>query len=153
MPDADKNNLDVIMDVADWDLNTCPDYRERFFRRPLLEKEGEGWNQRWIAYGNDYVGAKELTVKPGCEVVISDQAAYGCLVIEGLGRFGVYDCETPTLIRYGELTADEFFVSHDAAVRGVRVVNTSKYEDLVILKLFGPDCGAPQVEAMKRPFH
>ena len=153
VPDADKNNLDVIMDVADWDLNTCPDYRERFFRRPLLEKEGEGWNQRWIAYGNDYVGAKELTVKPGCEVVISDQAAYGCLVIEGHGRFGVYDCETPTLIRYGELTADEFFVSHDAAVRGVRVVNTSKYEDLVILKHFGPDCGAPQVEAMKRPFH
>ena len=153
VPDADKNNLDVIMDVADWDLNTCPDYRERFFRRPLLEKEGEGWNQRWIAYGNDYVGAKELTVKPGCEVVSSDQAAYGCLVIEGHGRFGVYDCETPTLIRYGELTADEFFVSHDAAVRGVRVVNTSKYEDLVILKHFGPDCGAPQVEAMKRPFH
>ena len=153
VPDADKNNLDVILDVADWDINTCPDYRERFFRRPLPEQQGEGWDQKWIAYGNDYVGAKELTVKPGRTVKIVDNAAYGCLVIEGHGKFGVFDCETPTLIHYGDLTADEFYVSHDAACKGITVTNTSKYEDLVILKHFGPDCHAPEVPAMKKPFH
>ena len=153
VPDADKNNLDVILDVADWDINTCADYRERFFRRPLPEQQGEGWDQKWIAYGNDYVGAKELTVKPGCSVKIVDNAPYGCLVIEGHGKFGVFDCETPTLIHYGELTADEFYVSHDAACEGVTITNTSKYEDLVILKHFGPDCHAPEVAAMKKPFH
>ena len=152
VPDADKNNLDVIMDVADWDMNTCADYRERYFRRPQLEKSGEGWEQKWIAYGNDYVGAKELIVKPGCSVVIDDKAAYGCLVIEGHGKFGGFDCETPTLIHYGDLTADEFYVSHDAAVKGVKIENTSKYEDLVILKHFGPDCGMPSVPAMNKPF-
>ena len=153
VPDADKNNLDVILDVADWDINTCPDYRERYFRRPLPEQEGEGWNQKWIAYGNDYVGAKELTVKPGCSVTVRDNAPYGCLVIEGHGKFGVFDCETPTLIHYGDLTADEFYVSYEASARGVTVTNTSKYEDLVILKHFGPDCNAPEVPAMKKPFH
>ena len=92
-------------------------------------------------------------MKPGCEVVITDQAAYGCLVIEGHGKFGVFDCESPTFIRYGDLTADEFFVSKDAAAKGIQIKNCSKYEDLVILKHFGPDVGAPDVEAMHKPFH
>ena len=152
VPDADKNNLDVILDVADWDLNTCPDYRERFFRRPLPESRGEGYEQKWIAYGNDYVGAKELTVAPGAKVLVKDAAAYGCLAVEGRGRFGVYPVETPTLLRYGQLSADEFFVSHDRANEGVWIENTSGYEPLVILKHFGPNCGMPDVPAMRRPF-
>ncbi|MGI6112701.1 MAG: hypothetical protein ACOYEJ_01100 [Mahellales bacterium] len=152
VPDKDKNNLDVIMDVADWDLNTCTDYRERFFRRPMLESQGEGYKQMWIAYGNDYVAAKELIVEPGYSVLIKDNAAYGCVVIQGHGKFGKFDCESPTLIRFGQLTADEFFVSHGASTEGVRVTNLSRYEPLVILKHFGPDCNMPQVEAMKKPF-
>ena len=43
-------------------------------------------------------------------------------------------------------------MSNDAAKKGVLVKNDSKYEPLVILKHFGPDCGIPQVEAMKRPY-
>ena len=152
VPDADKNNLDAIMDVADWELNTCTDYRERFFRRPKLNERGDGYAQNWIAYGNDYVGAKELTVEPGAKVVVRDKAAYGCLVVQGRGTFGRFDCESPTLLRYGQLSADEFFVSHDLATAGVKITNTSKYEPLVILKHFGPNCGMPEVEAMKRPF-
>lgn len=152
VPEADKNNLDVIMDVADWDLNTCPDYRERFFRRPTPESAGEGYTQEWIAYGNDYVAAKRLTVEPGARVCIKDNAAYGCLVIQGHGKFGVFDCETPTLLRYGQLSADEFFVSHPRSCEGVAIENSSKYEPLVILKHFGPDCGMPDVPAMRRPF-
>jgi len=152
VPDADKNNLDAIMDVADWELNTCTDYRERFFRRPKLNERGDGYAQNWIAYGNDYVGAKELTVEPGAKVVVRDKAAYGCLVVQGRGTFGRFDCESPTLLRYGQLSADEFFASHDLATAGVKITNTSKYEPLVILKHFGPNCGMPEVEAMKRPF-
>ena len=49
---------------------------------------------------------------------------------------GVWEIETPTLIRYGELTSDEFFVSYTAALRGVTVTNTSKTEPLVMLKHF-----------------
>lgn len=149
--EEEKDNLDVIMDVADWDLNTCADYRERFFRRPRKDVQGEGFQQDWIAYGNDYVGAKELTVDPGCEVVVYDKAAYGCVVVQGHGSFGVYRCESPTFIRYGQFASDEFFVSHDRANAGVTVCNTSQYEPLVILKHFGPNCGMPDVEAMHHP--
>lgn len=143
VPAGSERDLDAIMDAADWDLNVIPNYRERFYRPPMMESEGDGYRQDWICYGNAYVAAKELTVQPGASVVVKDAAAYGCLVVQGYGAFGRFDCESPTLIRYGQLTADEFFVSNARAVEGVRVVNRSAVEPLVILKHFGPDVGIP----------
>ena len=145
VPAGCERDLDVIMDAADWDLNTIPDYRQKFFRPPLLEMEGDGFRQDWICYGNEYVAAKELTVEPGASVVIKDAAAYGCLAVQGRGEFGGFVMESPTLIRYGQLTADEFYVSNARAKEGVAIKNTSPVEPLVILKHFGPDCGMPQV--------
>ena len=139
LPEEDKKDIRKIFAVADWELNTAPDYRARFFRRPVIEKSNDQFEQKWIVYGNDYVGAKELTIYPGQTVVIQDDSAYGCLVIQGHGQIGKYKCESPTLIRYGELTADEFFVSKSKAKEGVTLTNLSKYEPLVLLKHFGPD--------------
>jgi len=152
IPKEKQDDLDVIFDVADWELNITTDYRERFFRRPIADQEGDGFVQNWICYGNAYVAAKSLTVDPGREAVITDSAAYGCVVIQGHGSFGEFGCESPTYLRYGQLSADEFFVSQEAAKSGIRVVNGSRYEPLVILKHFGPDCGIPQVEAMSKPY-
>lgn len=36
------------------------------------------------------------------------------LLDEGKAKLGVWEIETPTLIRYGELTNDEFFVNGKA---------------------------------------
>lgn len=141
LPEKDKNNIEAIFEVADWELNTCSDYRERFFHRPQLEQSGEGYKQEWIVYGNEYIGAKELVVESGQTVTVKDASAYGCVVIQGHGKIGKFYCESPTLIHYGEFTADEFFVSKDAAVKGVVVSNLSKYEPLVMLKHCGPDGG------------
>jgi len=47
------------------------------------------------------------------------------------------EVESPTIIRFGELTNDEFFVTKDAA-REVKITNLSTFENLVILKHFGP---------------
>ncbi|HBU11184.1 MAG TPA: hypothetical protein DEB31_00115 [Clostridiales bacterium] len=143
LPPGKERDLDAIMDVADWEMNTLPNYRETFFRPPLPADSGDGYKQDWICYGNDFVAAKELTVQPGRTVTIQDAAAYGCLVAEGHGKLGAFDCESPTLIRFGQMTADEFFVSNAKAKSGVVVQNLSKYEPLVILKHFGPDCGMP----------
>ncbi len=43
------------------------------------------------------------------------------------------------MLRYGQASADEYFVSHDAARQGVKIINNSKFENMVILKHFGPD--------------
>ena len=149
MPVGSERDLDAIMDAADWELNTLPNYREEFFRPPLAETAGDGYKQDWICYGNEYVAAKELTVEPGARVLIRDESAYGCVAVQGRGEFGSFVCESPTLIRYGRLTADEFFVSKSRANMGVTVKNTSPVEPLVILKHFGPDCGIPQ----RKPLH
>jgi hypothetical protein len=45
---------------------------------------------------------------------------------------------TPTMIRYGQMTEDELFVTADAAANGVRIENRSESDPLVILKHFGP---------------
>jgi len=144
LPEGKERDLDAIVDVMDFEENTRADYREKYFRAPMEEQKGEGFLQEWICYGNDFVAAKRLTVEPGAEVTISDKAAYGCLVIQGHGKFGSFDCESPTLIRYGQLTRDEFYVSNKKANAGVTIKNTSPVEPLVILKHFGPDVGIPE---------
>ena len=42
------------------------------------------------------------------------------------------------MIRFGQMTEDEMFVSENAAREGVRVENRSESDPLVILKHFGP---------------
>jgi hypothetical protein len=55
------------------------------------------------------------------------------------------------MIRFGEMTEDEVFVSYEAATKGVTFENTGS-EPLVTLRYFGPDANkdAPEVGAYKR---
>jgi hypothetical protein len=71
-------------------------------------------------------------------VTIKDSAAYGMIMMQGRGKMGVWDIETPALIRYGQLTNDEFFISENAAMEGVKITNTSTTDPIVMLKHFGP---------------
>ena len=80
-----------------------------------------------------------MTVYPGQTIDIKDKAAYGCIFIQGHGKFGVYDAETPVMLRFGQASADEYFVSEQAAMEGVRITNHSKFDPIVILKHFGPN--------------
>ena len=52
------------------------------------------------------------------------------------------------MIRYGQSTEDELFVTAAAAQTGVRVQNTSETDPLVILKHFGP--ANPDAEPLRR---
>jgi hypothetical protein len=82
---------------------------------------------------------QELTIKPGQKAKIRDYSAYGCIIIQGHGKFGCYQAEAAGMLRYGQLSADEYFVSEEAAKEGVVIENHSKYEPLVMLKHFGPN--------------
>lgn len=142
-PEESKGDFDALLDVIDWDLNLDPNMMQNRFMapipvRPLEEMEAEGYIEKWICYKSDAFSAKELTVLPGATVVIKDSAAYGMIMMQGHGKMGVWDIETPALIRYGQLTNDEFFVSEKAAMEGVKIVNTSATDPIVMLKHFGP---------------
>lgn len=135
-PEEEKGNFDYLMEVIDWEANVDPDFKKHRFMRPVTARESEAYKEEWICYKSKLVCAKRLTVNPGETVTISDNAAYGFILIEGRGKFGKWEIETPTLIRYGELTNDEFFVTEAAAKKGITITNTSKTEDLVMLKHF-----------------
>ena len=101
-----------------------------------------------MSYSTADFSAKELTVFPKRSVTIRDAAAYGLIVTQGWGQIGKMDVETPSLIRYGEMTKDELFVSVAAAQAGVVITNRSDTENLVMLKHFGP--GNPDAQMLVR---
>ncbi len=138
-PEDRIGDHDYLIELMDWELNVDPNFYENRFMPPvavddLEEMQKEGYIDEWICYKCENVSAKRLTVLPGREVVIKDDCPYGMILIQGYGQFGSFEMETPTLINFGQLTNDEFFVTYEAARKGVRIVNRSKTEPVVILK-------------------
>jgi len=143
VPKERHHDLDYIIGMLDWDANVDPEFARtnRVFPtpvRPTGETEPDGYREQWVCYGTRYYSAKELTVLPKRTVTIRDAAAYGLILTQGHGTFGTHSVSTPSMIRFGQLTEDELFVSNEAAQTGVRVENKSQTDPLVILKHFGP---------------
>jgi hypothetical protein len=71
-------------------------------------------------------------------VTIKDEGPYGAIVVQGHGTFGDFTVNAPAMIRFGQMTEDEVFVTAEAAKTGVTITNKSDRDDLVLLKHFGP---------------
>ena len=137
------DDLDYLVSMLDWEGNVNPEFgmSNRVFPRELPSGEpagSAGHLERWVCYGTPWYSAKELTVMPRRTVTIKDAAAYGLILTQGHGTIGKLHVSTPAMIRFGEMTEDELFVTADAAAAGVRIENLSHAEPLVILKHFGP---------------
>lgn len=144
VPEEHKNDLDYIVSLINWDLNVDPDfYQNRFAEpkpvKPVEEMKSEGYEEYWISYKSSNFSAKELRVFPGKTVTIKDEGAYGLITIEGHGQFGSLSIDAPSLIRFGEMTSDELFVTQKAAREGITITNPSENTMLVMLKHFGPE--------------
>ena len=152
VPAEHHHDLDFLVELLDWDANVNPEFAttNRVCPcpvKPFAETEDEGYREQWVCYGTGYYSAKELTVLPKRTVTIRDRDAYGLIVTQGHGTFGTLTVSTPSMIRYGELTEDELFVTATAAQAGVRVANESDTDPLVVLKHFGP--GNPDAEPLR----
>jgi hypothetical protein len=153
VPKENHRDLDYIIGMLDWDANVNPRFGEsnKCFPKPVkpfAETEPGGYREQWITYGTGWYSAKELTVLPKRSVTITDSAAYGIIMTQGYGKFGALPVSTPAMIRFGEMTEDEVFVTAGAAKAGVVIENHSETEPLVMLKHFGP--GNPDAEGLKR---
>jgi hypothetical protein len=145
-------DYEYLVSMLDWEANSDAEFKKQHFTVPAPAHEvGEmheaGYHEQWIVYGSDYFSAKELTVYPGCTVTITDAAAYGVICVQGYGRFGTHPISSPSLIRFHEMTEDEFFVTAGAALKGVKISNGSTCEPLVLLKHFNP--GNPEMPQRK----
>ena len=150
VPPEHVGNVDYLMELIDWDLNLDPEFvKHRQMKpvpvRPVGEVQSKGYAENWICYRSADFSAKELTVLPGATVTVRDGGAYGFIMMQGQGTVGSWEVETPALIRYGQLTNDEFFVSEAAAREGVSISNPSACDPIVMLKHFGP--GNPDLPA------
>ena len=156
-PKEKHDNNKYLVDALDWDANVDPNFKDNHYLEPIAigDTAKQGYIDRWIVYGKvdgkQLFTAKELTVEPGREVNIKDGGAYGWITVQGEGKIGKLRLQTPAMIRYGQMTEDEVFVTHKAAVEGVTFVNTGS-EPLVGLRYFGPDASpdAPEIGAYKK---
>jgi hypothetical protein len=136
-------DYDYLMSMLDWEANVDPYFKRSYFLAPQPVADpgamrAEGYHENWIVYGSPWFSAKELTVLPASTVTIRDAGAYGLVCVQGYGRLGKHNISSPSRIRFGEMTEDEFFVSAQTAAAGVEITNLSSSEPLVILKHFNP---------------
>ncbi len=144
VPVEHHHDLDYLLSMLDWDANVDPEFAAHrlFHPTPVLdpnEMAAGGYSEMWIVYSTNYYSAKELTVQPKRTVVIRDAAAYGLILTQGHGEINRLAVSTPSMIRFGEMTSDELFVTAAASKQGVKITNHSDTENLVMLKHFGPD--------------
>jgi hypothetical protein len=145
VPEDRHSDLDFITDLVDWERNTDPEFKRKHYIEPILATggDGEGFIDRWVVYGTiageQKFSAKELTVAPGASCTLRDNAASGLIVTQGHGEIGKVEIDCPSVIRFGQMTQDEVFITAEAAAEGLVVVNHSQTDPLVTLRYFGPD--------------
>lgn len=158
MPKEKHHDLDFIVDQLDWDANVDPNFKDNHYLEPVpvTDTRKEGFVDRWIVYGKvdgeQLFTAKELTVEPGVKCTIQDKGAYGLICVQGSGKINGQPLNSPKLIRFTELTEDEYFCTEDGAKAGVTFENTSETEPLVALRYFGPEVNpdAPALGAYRK---
>ncbi len=157
VPEDRADDLDYLVDLIDWEANLDPNFLHNHYLQPIPDAHtsGEGFVDRWVVYGTiqeqQWFSAKELTVEPGVRATIRDRGAYGLIVVQGRGRIGTLAVHAPAMIRFGQMTEDEVFVTESAAKSGVSFENLSAHEPLVSLRYFGPNVNpdAPEVNDYK----
>tara|TARA_B110000285_G_scaffold3212_1_gene3378 strand:+ start:718 stop:1944 length:1227 start_codon:yes stop_codon:yes gene_type:complete len=144
-PEDKIGDFDYLIEVLDWEANVDPNFVKNHFMEPKScfgsaeEVEENGYDEKWICYRNEAYSATEVTVLPGRTVTIKNAGCYGMIMMQGHGTMGASHIETPTMIRFGQLTHDEYFVTESTAQAGVTITNPSPTDPIVMLKIFGPE--------------
>lgn len=157
IPEDKRDDCEYIVNQLDWEKNVNPNFKDSHYLEPVLDGGGAdaGYEDKWVVYGTvnseQVFSAKELTVQPGVKLTLKDNGASGVIVTQGRGRIGKLNLDCPAMIRFGEMTEDEVFITERAAKQGVEIENLGT-NALVLLRYFGPDVNPnmPEVGASKK---
>ena len=144
VPADHKKDIDFIIDQLDWEKNVDTHFMAHNYLEPIVDesRSGQGYTDKWITYGKidgaQLFSAKELTLAPGAKCTLKDPGASCWITVQGCGKMGKLDIQTPVTICFGEEPDDEIFITAEAATRGFTIENTGS-EPLVGLRYFGPD--------------
>ncbi len=158
VPKDKHQDLDYLVDQLDWEANVNPNFKDSHYLEPIRDTRDAsgGYEDKWIVYGTiageQLFSAKELTVQPGVRATIKDNGASGVYCIQGRGRINKLPLESPSMIRFDEMTEDEVFISESRAKQGYTVDNMGGDCPLVLLRYFGPGVNpqAPEVGGKKK---
>ncbi len=134
VPEEKKGDFNFLVEVIDWEANTDPYFYENHVLSPKQTFCQDGLTIEDLAYRSSVLGAERISLAPGSSVKLTSSYAYGMILLQGVGTINNQPLETPTLIRYGQTTYDEYFVSMKAAKDGVIIANTLKSQPLVFLR-------------------
>lgn len=142
MPEEKHDDIDFIIGQIDWEKNLDPHFKDHHYLEPVTAARGEDFHDKWIVYGTidgfQPFTAKELTIAPRGQATIRDRGAFSAIVVQGEGSANQLRLTCPKLLRFHELSEDEFFATERAAREGIVFKNTSDTEPLVLLRYFGP---------------
>jgi hypothetical protein len=144
VPKDKHQDLDFIIEQLDWEKNVDTHFKNNNYLEPIVDEQrsAPGACDRWIVYGTidgrQLFSAKQLTVEPGAKITLKDPGASGWITVQGQGRIGNLELQTPSMIHFGQETTDEVFITHEAANAGIEIENTGA-DPLVSLRYFGPD--------------
>lgn len=143
VPEDRVGDLDFIIDLIDWDRNVDANFWSNRYTPPVETAASrvahdQSYIEKWITYRSESFSAKELTIRPGGVARIADRDPYGLIAVAGAGTINGRDISAATILRYGQYSSDEFYVTAAALSEGVEIKNRSTTDDLVILKHFGP---------------
>jgi hypothetical protein len=144
VPVEKSSDLDHLVSQLDWEANIDPDFKKNHFLMPIpIGEQVKTHVDKWVVYGRikgkSWFSARELTIHPNCACLITDPGASSIIVVQGQGTINGIDINSPSMIGFYELTQDEIFVPDATARAGVKFVNKSSTEPLVILRYFGPE--------------
>jgi hypothetical protein len=143
--DEDRERLGerYILELIDWRENGDPCFYENHHLSPQLIDASvqNGGEESWIFFNTMKFSGKKLVVRPGSSYVSIDVGVHNVFVWSGRGTYGGIAVEG------GKPGADELFVTHERAVRGVEIHNPGS-EDMLVIKFFGPDVNldVPMIE-------
>jgi hypothetical protein len=128
----------AVLDLIDWEASADPYFYEnhRLHPQPIAEPTGEGVAEEWVWYNSTKFSGTRVTLQPGRSYLSRGLGVHGLFIWRGEGLVDAL----PVAGQKVSLTdsSDEFLVSHDKALKGVRIRNTGA-EPLVLFKFFGPD--------------
>ncbi len=144
MPKEKHQDLDFIIDQLDWDKNVDTHFKEHNYLEPIVDRDAQrqGLHRSLDRLRHDRrraaVQRQGIDGRAGRKCTLQDPGASGWITVQGRGRMGKLNLQTPAMIHFG--AADRGRSVHHArsSPRRREIENTGS-EPLVGLRYFGPD--------------
>jgi len=135
---CDEHRADLgekaVLNQLDWPVNGDPFFYENHHlpNVEVADIADPGVKEHWIYYNTTKFSGKKLIIEPGCSYTFTEKGVFNIFVWRGQGSIDGNN------VIGGRSEADELLISHDRAIKPIKVTNEGS-EDLMIIKFFGPD--------------